>query len=83
LGWQKLNQTTKNILKRAIESHVSQQKQPKDILDFVEKFLIGNKIVVPNYHFLCKYISMDFNDQEAKYIGILKATVARICDMLG
>lgn len=72
LGWQKLTQTTKNILKREIESHVSQQKQPKDILHFAEKFLIGNKIVVPNYHFLCKYISTAFNHQEEKYIGILK-----------
>lgn len=72
LGWQKLSPATKNILKREIELHASQQRQPKDILYLVEKFLIGNKLVIPNYYFLCKYISNAFNNQEAKYVNILK-----------
>ena len=72
LGWQKLNHTTNNILKREIELHASQQKQPKDILYLVEKFLIGNKLVIPSYYLLCEYIGNAFNNQEAKYISILK-----------
>jgi TnpA family transposase len=72
LGWQQLNNTTKNILKREIEWHANQQKQPKDILHLIEKFLISNKQVVPNYYYLCEFIGNAFNDQEAKYISILK-----------
>lgn len=54
LGWQKLNHTTKNILKREIALHASHQKQPKDILYLVEKFLIGNKLVIPTYHLIMR-----------------------------
>lgn len=71
-GWQKLNNTTEKVLKLEIESHASQQRQPKDILYLIEHFLINNKIVVPNYYFLCEYISNAYNEQETKYIKIIK-----------